>query len=124
MENMEKDKKIEDIQKRLLSAESIDTLASFYSIFADSTRLSIVSLLLENELCVNDIAEILSLSQSRVSHQLQVLRKHDVVTYYRSGKQVLYTLTDNHIKDLFRTGLEHSSEKDEKLYDERKKKGY
>ncbi len=121
---MEKTKTIEDIRKKLLSEEAIDTLASFYSIFADSTRLSIVSLLLENELCVNDIAEILSLSQSRVSHQLQVLRKHDVVTFYRSGKQILYTLTDNHIKDLFRTGLEHSSEKDEKLYDERKKKGY
>ena len=123
-ENMDKAQNIEEIKKEVLSTESFDTLASFYSIFADSTRLSIVSLLLEHELCVNDIAEVLSLSQSRVSHQLQVLRKHDIVTFYRSGKQVLYTLKDNHIKDLFRTGLEHISEKDEHLYEDRKKKGY
>lgn len=121
---MDKTCHIEAIKKTALSEEAMKTLASFYSIFADSTRLSIVALLLSHELCVNDIAEVLSLSQSRVSHQLQVLRKHDVVTFYRSGKQVLYTLKDNHIKDLFRTGLEHSSEKDEALYMERKEKGY
>ena len=109
------------IQDQLLSAKSIETLSSFYSIFGDATRLSIVSLLLKHELCVNDISEILNLSQSRVSHQLQVLRKHDIVTYYRKGKQVLYVLTDNHIKDLFRTGLEHVSEKDEDIYNDRKR---
>ena len=111
----------EQIQKDLLSESSIETLSSFYAIFGDGTRLSIVSLLLKHELCVNDISEILNLSQSRVSHQLQVLRRHDIVTYYRKGKQVLYALTDNHIKDLFRTGLEHVSEKDEGVYQDRKK---
>ncbi len=110
------------IQKRLLKGDSYDKLSSFYSIFADSTRLSIINLLLNNELCVNDIAEILDMSQSRISHQLAVLRKHDIVTFFRQGKRVLYTLTDNHIRDLFETGLEHISEKDSEVYIDKKNK--
>ena len=70
---------------------------------------------------MNDIALIMDRSQSRVSHQLAILRNRDIVTYYRKGKKVLYTLTDNHIKDLFKTGLEHVSEKDSDLYQDRKR---
>ena len=95
--------------------------ASFYSIFADPTRLSLVSLLSEHELCVNDIALIMDRSQSRVSHQLAILRQMDIVTHYHKGKQVLYALTDNYIKDLFKTGLEHVSETDSDLYQDRKR---
>jgi DNA-binding transcriptional ArsR family regulator len=118
------EEELEKIQERLLSSNSFAKLASFYSLFADATRLSIICLLLNHQLCVNDIAKVLGLSQSRVSHQLAILRQHDIVTHYRKGKQVLYALTDNHIKDLFRTGLEHTSEKDEELYKDRKKKEY
>jgi ArsR family transcriptional regulator len=64
------------------------------------------------------------MSQSAVSHQLAVLRKQDIVDYYRKGKQVLYNLSDNHIKDLFKTGLEHTSEKDEEIYKDKKKQGF
>lgn len=105
---------------KILSENTYETLSSFYSLFADKTRLAIISLLIDNKLCVNEIAEILSLEQSRVSHQLAILRKHDIVIFIRSGKQVLYSLKDNHIKDIFKTGLEHVSEKDEKVYSERK----
>ncbi|MCI1734887.1 MAG: metalloregulator ArsR/SmtB family transcription factor [Bacilli bacterium] len=112
------------IKKKLLSEASFETLSEFYSLFADPTRLTIICLLLHNELCVNDIAEVLGVSQSVVSHQLAILRKQDIVTFHRKGKSVLYSLKDNHIKDLFNTGLEHTSEKDEGIYQDRKKKGY
>ena len=115
------EKDILAIREKRLSATSFQTLSKFYSIFADPTRLTLVSLLSENELCVNDIALIMDRSQSRVSHQLAILRNRDIVTYYRKGKKVLYTLTDNHIKDLFKTGLEHVSEKDSDLYQDRKR---
>ena len=115
------EKDILAIREKRLSPASFQTLSKFYSIFADPTRLTLVSLLSENELCVNDIALIMDRSQSRVSHQLAILRKRDIVTYYRKGKKVLYTLTDNHIKDLFKTGLEHVSEKDSDLYQDRKR---
>ena len=115
---------IEEIKKELLGEKSFEKLSSFYSLFSDQTRLTLIALLARQELCVNDIAAILSMSQSRVSHQLAILRKHDIVTYYRKGKQVLYTLTDNHIKDIFSTGLEHISEQDEDIYQDKKKKGY
>ena len=115
------EKDILAIREKRLSSTSFQTLSKFYSIFADPTRLTLVSLLSENELCVNDIALIMDRSQSRVSHQLAILRNRDIVTYYRKGKKVLYTLTDNHIKDLFKTGLEHVSEKDSDLYQDRKR---
>ena len=115
---------IEEIKKELLEEKSFEKLSSFYSLFSDQTRLTLIALLARQELCVNDIAAILSMSQSRVSHQLAILRKHDIVTYYRKGKQVLYTLSDNHIKDIFSTGLEHISEQDEDIYQDKKKKGY
>lgn len=115
---------IEEIKKELLDEKSFEKLSSFYSLFSDQTRLTLIALLARQELCVNDIAAILSMSQSRVSHQLAILRSHDIVTYYRKGKQVLYTLTDNHIKDIFSTGLEHISEQDEEIYKDKKKKGY
>ncbi len=119
--NNETNEKIKAIQTKMLSEKTIEKLASFYSIFADPTRLSIVCLLSEQELCVNDIAEIMDMSQSRISHQLAVLRQHDIVSYYRNGKQVLYVLSDNHIKDIFNMGIEHISEKDEEVYKDRKK---
>ncbi len=122
MDNTQNKKELEQIKENSLSDMTLDKLSSFYSLFADKTRLTLICLLSNNKLCVNDIADIMQMSQSRVSHQLAVLRKHDIVTYYRQGKQVLYTLTDNHIKDLFNTGLEHISEKDEQVYNDKKRR--
>ena len=122
MENMNMNTELEQIKESSLSDMTLEKLSSFYSLFADKTRLTLICMLSNNKLCVNDIAEIIGTSQSRVSHQLAVLRKHDIVTFYRQGKQVLYTLTDNHIKDLFNTGLEHISEKDEQVYIDKKKR--
>ncbi len=119
-------KSLEEIQKiedGLLSNKSYETLSSFYSLFGDKTRLILIGLLAKHALCVSDIAEILGMEQSRISHQLAILRKHDIVSTYREGKAIIYRLADNHIKDLLQTGLEHVSEKDEDLYLDRKKKG-
>ena len=123
MENLENKNSLEQVKEESLTSDSLKKLASFYSLFADPTRLTIISLLCERELCVNDLASVLDMSQSRVSHQLAILRSQDIVKYYRQGKQVLYTIADNHIKDLFRTGLEHISEKDEEVYLDRKRRG-
>lgn len=109
------------IKEKMLSDDSLDKVSSFFSLFADKTRLTLINLLSENELCVNDIAKVMNMSQTRVSHQLAVLRQYDIVKYYRNGKQIFYTLTDNHIKDIFRTGLEHVSENDELVYSDKKK---
>lgn len=121
---MENEKNIEIKQKELLSKNSFEKLADFYSLFADATRLSIICLLCKHELCVTDIATILDISQSRVSHQLAILRRADIVTYFRQGKQILYSLTDNHIKDIFKMGVEHVSEKNEDVYQDRKDKQF
>ena len=121
MENMNMNTELEQIKESSLSDMTLEKLSSFYSLFADKTRLTLICLLSNNKLCVNDIALIMDRSQSRVSHQLAILRNRDIVTYYRKGKKVLYTLTDNHIKDLFKTGLEHVSEKDSDLYQDRKR---
>ncbi len=119
-------KSIEEIQKiedGLLSNKSYETLSSFYSLFADKTRLILISLLAKHALCVSDIAEVLGMEQSRISHQLAILRKHDIVATYREGKAIVYTLADDHIKDLLHTGLIHVSEKDEDLSRDRIHKG-
>ncbi len=113
-----------NIKRQLLSDNSFKKLSSFYSLFADSTRLAIICLLCDNKLSVNEIAQTLNISQSRVSHQLAILRETDIVTFARDGKKIFYSLTDNHIKDLFSTGLEHISEKDEEVYKDRKQKQY
>ena len=123
MENLENKNSLEQVKEESLTSDSLKKLASFYSLLADPTRLTIIALLCERELCVNDLASVLDMSQSRVSHQLAILRSQDIVKYYRKGKQVLYTIADNHIKDLFRTGLEHISEKDEEVYLDRKRRG-
>ena len=117
---MENNDNIKITKDELLTEESFEKLSSFYSLFADPTRLSIICLLCKRELCVNDIAKSLDISQSRVSHQLAILRRADIVTYSRRGKQIVYGLTDNHIKDIFKMGLEHISEKDESVYKDRK----
>lgn len=126
---MEKETKLytenlDKIKDSLLKNSSFDKLSDFFSLFGDSTRLTIICLLINNELCVNDIASILNVSQSVVSHQLQVLRKHDIVDYRKEGKSVFYHLTDHHIKDLFSFGLEHVAEKDEDIASDKNKKGY
>ena len=82
-------------------------LAETFKALSDPTRVRIVSLLAQAELCVCDLAAVLGVSQSAVSHQLRTLRDLRLVRWRRDGRQIFYTLDDEHVADLFQRGLEH-----------------
>ena len=88
---------------------SIAKAAELFKILGDPTRLKIVELLLENEMCVNHIAETMGMGQSAISHQLRVLRQARLVTYRKEGKTAYYSLNDDHVEGLVRMGMEHVS---------------
>ena len=85
-------------------------LADFYKVFGDATRVKILCVLLESEMCVCDIAQLLGMTQSAISHQLQVLKKSKLVKYRRQGKTVFYSLADAHVRAIIGQGMEHISE--------------
>ncbi len=85
-------------------------LADLFRIFADSSRIKILYALLESELCVCDLAQLLGVSQSAISHQLRVLKDSKLVRYRRSGKTVYYALDDDHVRTILSMGMEHISE--------------
>lgn len=87
------------------------SLAELFKMFGDTTRIRIMCALFENELCVCDIAEVLGMGQSAVSHQLRLLRTANLVKVRRDGKSSFYSLDDEHIKKIYELGLEHIVEK-------------
>ena len=90
--------------------ETLYDLAELFKIFGDSTRIKILYALFEAELCVNDIAETLNLSQTAVSHQLRILRANKLVSGRKEGKNVRYSLADDHVRTIIDMGLEHIEE--------------
>jgi DNA-binding transcriptional ArsR family regulator len=92
----------------LLDDEEASGLAEMFRALSDPTRVRIVSLLAQAELCVCDLAAALGMEQSAVSHQLRTLRDMRLVRWRREGRQVFYTLDDEHVADLFWRGLEHA----------------
>ena len=82
-------------------------LADLFKMYADSTRVRIIWVLSKEELCVCDIAVLLNMTKSAISHQLKSLRLANLVKYRKSGKEVYYSLADNHVKDIFEKGFEH-----------------
>jgi len=89
--------------------ESLLKLAELFKTLGDPTRLKIVEILLENEMCVNHIAETMGMGQSAISHQLRVLRQARLVTYRKEGKTAYYSLNDDHVEGLVRMGMDHVS---------------
>ena len=87
--------------------ELIYEVADFFKVFGDSSRVKLLGLLLQTEMCVTDIAEKLDMSQSTVSHQLRVLRQSRLVKYRREGKTVYYSLDDEHVEDILKEGIAH-----------------
>lgn len=85
-------------------------LADFFKIFGDSTRMRILFAIDGAPMCVCDIAALLGMTKSAVSHQLKVLRQSDLITYRKSGKNVFYTLADDHVRDIIEKALEHINE--------------
>lgn len=89
------------------SKENMEQIAELFKGFADPTRVHILSLLIERELCVTDIAEAVELSQSAISHQLRLLKQMHLIKFRREGKNILYSLADDHVKTILEMGLEH-----------------
>lgn len=107
-EHQEKNKK--NFDKLIPSEDMLFNLTEFFKVFGDSTRIKIIyALLATDELCVCDIAELVKMSQSAVSHQLRVLKNNRLVKYRREGKSMYYSLDDEHIKQILDQGLEHLS---------------
>jgi ArsR family transcriptional regulator len=99
-------------KKRTLmpNEETLYDLSDFFKIFGDSTRMSILFAIDGEPMCVCDIAELLGMTKSAVSHQLKILRQSDLITYKKSGKNVFYTLADDHVRDIIEKALEHIKE--------------
>ena len=85
-------------------------LSDFFKVLGDSTRLGILFAIDGEPMCVCDIAELLGMTKSAVSHQLKILRQSDLITYRKSGKNVFYSLADDHVRDIIEKALEHIKE--------------
>jgi len=92
-------------------SEQLDSLAELFKILSDPTRMKILWTLDRNELCVCDIANVLNMTKSAISHQLSILRNYGVVRSRRVGKEVYYVLDDRHISQLYEIGLQHIKER-------------
>ena len=86
---------------------TLEQIADLFKGFGDPTRVQILSLLVGQELCVNDIAQAVELSQSAISHQLRILKQMHLIKYRREGKNILYSLADDHVLTILQMGLEH-----------------
>lgn len=91
----------------LVDGPTATRLAQIFASLSDPTRVRMISALNERELCVCDLATVLGMTQSAVSHQLRVLRNLNLVRYRKEGRSVYYTLEDEHVRQLFERGLEH-----------------
>lgn len=98
------------VKKRLPDEELLFDLAELFKVFGDSTRVAIISALLYSQMCVCDIAVLLGMSKSAISHHLRVLRQTRLVKNRRSGKVIFYSLDDSHIGSIFRQAIAHVSE--------------
>ncbi|MCZ6132862.1 metalloregulator ArsR/SmtB family transcription factor [Campylobacter ureolyticus] len=101
---------VENTKIKMPDDTSLNELADFFKIFGDSTRVRILWALNESEMCVCDIAALLNMSQSSISHQLRVLKQNKFVKNRRDGKVVYYSLLDEHISYILKQGLTHISE--------------
>ena len=103
-------KKIEKIKKEMIDEDVIFDMAELFKVFGDSTRMKIISALLQDELCVGEIAEITNSTQSAISHQLRVLKQAKLVKFKKVGKTVYYSLDDDHIYQIYKLVKEHIEE--------------
>jgi len=101
---------VDRVRKEMPDDETLYDVAELFKVFGDSTRTRILSALFIEELCVCDIASLLNMTKSAVSHQLRILRQTKIVKNRKSGKEVYYSLDDGHIAEIFKTALEHSKE--------------
>ena len=98
---------VDDTLNKMPKDDLFVEIAEFFKLLGDITRAKILFALDQNEMCVCDIANVMSMTKSSISHQLSALRKSGIVKSRRSGKEVYYTLDDDHVKSLFELGIEH-----------------
>jgi len=98
------------IAKKLPPKNELSRLSDFFKVFGDPTRLQILFFLGEKELCVGDLAALMAMTPSAVSHQLKILKNSELVRFRREGKILFYSLADEHVHDITRIGLEHIRE--------------
>lgn len=102
--------KVAKVQAMMPGDDTLMRLSELFKVFGDSTRIRILYVLFESEVCVCDIAKLLGMTQSAVSHQLRILKQARLIRSRRDGKTVFYTLADEHVATLLRQGTEHISE--------------
>lgn len=109
---LEQNGKLLNPDKLLQEDENLNDVADLFKIFGDATRIKVIVSLLNNKLCVQDISEKLNMSQSAISHQLKLLKVSKIVKTERQGKQIFYSLDDEHVEKIFKLGYEHITEKE------------
>ena len=101
---------VSKVKEKMPKEESLYDLAELFKVFGDLTRVKILSALFESEMCVCDIAYLLKMTQSAISHQLRVLKQAKLVKFRKEGKIVFYSLDDDHVKQIIDQGLVHVNE--------------
>ena len=101
---------VRQIEHGMPSEVMMQALADFYKVFGDMTRIKILCVLFQSELCVCDLAEVTGMTQSAISHQLRVLKQMKLVKNRREGKTMYYSLADAHIQSILNQGMEHIAE--------------
>ncbi len=101
---------VAQVKRNLPAEECLLSLAELFKVFGDGTRVRILYVLLEAEVCVCDLAMLLGMTQSAVSHQLRILKQASLIKARRDGKTVFYSLADDHVATLLRQGMEHVCE--------------
>lgn len=96
-----------DFQADVITDETVFAMAETFKALGDPTRLRILALLMNREYCVGDLSDHLEVSQSAVSHQLRLLRALDIVRYRKDGREVFYSLADDHVRDILRLTVDH-----------------
>lgn len=101
---------LEIVDDKMPDEDELYDLAELFKIFGDSTRIRILFVLFESEVCVCDLAECLHMTSSAISHQLRILKQNKLVKSRRSGKSIFYSLADAHVREIIGQGLEHIQE--------------
>lgn len=101
---------VKAVQNRMPDDDDLCDLAEIFKVFGDSTRIRILYVLFESEMCVCDIAQLLNMTQSAISHQLRILKQSKLVKSRREGKSVFYSLADDHVHSIINQGFEHIKE--------------
>ena len=104
---------VEHVRAEMTDTSTLFDVSDFFKVMSDSTRMRILYALDIHELCVCDLSVLLNMTKSAISHQLKVLKDAELVKYRRDGKNVFYSLKDEHVRDIIEKGIEHIKEKDE-----------